>query len=168
MGWSGSVHCTQYEGALSIGFWLTFWCAFIGTANCMRAVFMFRFVLESYKHQVGKTECLYACLVQQKTLQVLQGSANNKIPNIPYQTLLSDFSRVWLRDYSVGVMKSLRPLSLLKLKGTMTLRPCQHHPTYQITLPPLYALNLDQHPGYLDWWLNHTPSPIDSHVRSGL
>ena len=41
--------------------------------------------------------------------QALHGSAINKIPNIPqctlppcpvYQTLLSDFSRVWLRDYS--------------------------------------------------------------------
>ena len=47
-------------------------------------------------------------LVQQKTLQALQGSAINKIPNIlqctlpprpVYQTLLSDFSRVWLQDY---------------------------------------------------------------------
>ena len=48
------------------------------------------------------------CLAQQKTLQALQGSAINKIPNIPqctlppqpiYQTRLSDFSRVWLQDY---------------------------------------------------------------------
>jgi len=73
----------------------------------MRTVFMFCFVLESCKHQAGKIECLYVCLVQQKTLQALQGSAINKIPNIlqctlppcpVYHTLLSDFSRVWLRD----------------------------------------------------------------------
>ena len=60
------------------------------------------------EHQAGKIERLYVCLVQQKTLQALQGSAINKIPNIPqctlpprpvYQTLLSDFSRVWLQDY---------------------------------------------------------------------
>ena len=57
---------------------------------------------------MGKIEHLYVCLVQQKTLQALQSSAINKIPNIPQctlppqpmcQTLLSDFSRVWLRDY---------------------------------------------------------------------
>ena len=46
-----------------------------------------------------KVESLYVGLVQQKTLQVLQGSAINEIPNIPqsalppcliYQTLLFD------------------------------------------------------------------------------
>ena len=58
--------------------WLAFWCAFIGNANCTRTVFMFCFVLESCKHQVGKIERLYACLVQQKTLQALQGLAINK------------------------------------------------------------------------------------------
>jgi len=70
---------------------------------------MFCFILESCKHQAGRIEHLYARLVQQKTLQALQDSAINKIPNIlqctfpphsVYQTLLSDFSRVWLRDYS--------------------------------------------------------------------
>jgi len=69
---------------------------------------MFCFVLESCKHQAGKIERLYACLVQQKTLQALQGLAINKIPSIPqctlpprpvYQILLSHFLRVWLRDY---------------------------------------------------------------------
>ena len=56
------------------------------------------------KRQARKIERLYWCLVQQKTLQTLQGSAINKIPNIPQctllprlmcQTLLFDFSRVW-------------------------------------------------------------------------
>ena len=62
---------------------------------------------EASEHQAGKIERLYVCLVQQKTLQALQSSAITKIPNIPQctlpsqpmcQTLLSDFSRVWLRD----------------------------------------------------------------------
>ena len=35
--------------------------------------FLFCFILESYKHQVGKIEHLYVSLVQQKTLQALQG-----------------------------------------------------------------------------------------------
>ena len=74
-------------------------------------------------------ERLYVCLVQQKTLQALQGSAINKILNIPqctlpprpvYQTLLSDFSRVWLRDYHKVYKKvstkKLKP-SQAKLKG---------------------------------------------------
>ena len=62
------------------------------------------------------------CLVQQKTLQVLQGSAINKILKIPqctlppqpiYQTLLSNFLRVWLRDYDLQYYISLisRPFS---------------------------------------------------------
>ena len=60
-----------------------------------------------YKHQAGKIERLYVYLVQHKTLQGLQCSAINEIPNIPqctllphpvYQTLVSNFSRVWLRD----------------------------------------------------------------------
>ena len=57
-----------------------------------------------------------------KTLQVLQGSAINKILNISqctlpprpvYQTLLSDFLRVWLRDYDLQYYISLisRPFS---------------------------------------------------------
>ena len=46
---------------------------------------------------MGKIECLFVCLVQQRTLQALQGSAINKILNIlqctlpprpVYQTLL--------------------------------------------------------------------------------
>ena len=99
-GQGGSVHCARYEGALPIGFWLAFWCAFIGNANHTRTVFAFCFVLVSCKRQAGKIERLYWCLVQQKTLQTLQGSAINKIPNIPQctllprpmcQTLLSDF-----------------------------------------------------------------------------
>ena len=82
-------------------------CNYIGIANRTRTVFTFCFVLESCKHQAVRIECLYLCLVQQKTLQALQGSVSNKIPNIPqctlpphpvYQTLLSDFSRFWLRD----------------------------------------------------------------------
>ena len=65
-----------------------------------RTIFAFCFVLESCKHQAGKIERLYVCLVQQKTQQGLQGSANNTIPNIPqctlpprpvYKTLLSNF-----------------------------------------------------------------------------
>ena len=82
MGWGGSVHC-----ALLIGFWLAFWCTFIGIANRTRTVFAFFFILQSCKHQVGRIERLYLCLVQQKTLQALQGSASNKIPNIPMCTL---------------------------------------------------------------------------------
>ena len=111
IGWYGREHCTWYVGALRIGFWLAFWGALIGNANRTRTVFTFCFILESCKHQVGKIECLYdVCLVQQKTLQALQGSAINKIPNIPqctlppwpvYQTFLSDFLRVRLRDYPV-------------------------------------------------------------------
>ena len=50
-------------------------------------VLLFCFILESYKHQVGKIEHLYVSLVQQKTLQALQGSAINKITNIPQCTL---------------------------------------------------------------------------------
>ena len=50
---------------------------------------MFCFVLESCKRQVGKTARLYVCLVQQKTLQALQGLAINKISNIPQCTLPS-------------------------------------------------------------------------------
>ena len=38
-------------------------------------------------HQAGKRERLYMCLVQQKTLQALQGSAIKKISNIPQCTL---------------------------------------------------------------------------------
>ena len=62
---------------------------------------------------------MYVCLVQQKTLQALQSSAINKIPNIPQctlppqlmcQTLLSDFSRVWLRDYPIAATSLMRPL----------------------------------------------------------
>ena len=53
----------------------------------MRTVFAFCFVLVSCKRQAGKIERLYWCLVQQKTLQTLQGSAINKIPNIPQCTL---------------------------------------------------------------------------------
>ena len=49
-------------------------------------VFLFCFILESYKHQVGKIEHLHVSLVQQKTLQALQGSAINKITNIPQCT----------------------------------------------------------------------------------
>ena len=44
-----------------------------------RTIFAFCFVLESCKHQAGKIERLYACLVQQKTLQALQGLAINKL-----------------------------------------------------------------------------------------
>ena len=47
---------------------------------------MFCFVLVSCKWQAGKIERLYWCLVQQKTRQTLQGSAINKIPNIPQCT----------------------------------------------------------------------------------
>ena len=53
---------------------------FIGNVNRTRIVFAFCFVLESCKHQAGKIERLYVCLVQQKTQQGLQGSANNTIP----------------------------------------------------------------------------------------
>ena len=78
-------------------------------ANCTRTVSAYCFVLVSCKRQAGKIECLYWCLVQQKTPQTLQGSAINKIPNIPQctlpplpmcQTLLFNFSRVWFQDYS--------------------------------------------------------------------
>ena len=62
MGWGGSVHCARYTGALPIGFWLAFWCAFLGIANRTRTVFAFCFVLESCKHQVGRIERLYLCL----------------------------------------------------------------------------------------------------------
>ena len=68
----GSVHCTRYTGAFPIGFWLAFWCAFLGIANRTRTVFAFCFVLESCKHQAGRIEHLYLCLVQQKTLQAQQ------------------------------------------------------------------------------------------------
>ena len=93
-------------------------CAFIGNANRTRTVFAFGFVSESCKHQAGKIERLYVCLVQQKTLQTLQGSVTNKIPNIPqctlpsrpiFQILLSDFSRVWLRDYHVTMASLYGP-----------------------------------------------------------
>ena len=40
-------------------------------------------VLVSCKRQAGKIERLYWRLAQQKTLQTLQGSAINKIHNIP-------------------------------------------------------------------------------------
>ena len=50
-------------------------------------VFAFCFVLVSCKRQAGKIERVYWCLVQQKTLQTLQGSAINKIPYIPQCTL---------------------------------------------------------------------------------
>jgi len=82
-------------------------CVYCGNANRTRTVFAFCFVLGSCKRQAGKIERLYWCLVQQKTLQTLQGSAIKKIPNIPQcalppwpmcQTLLFDFSRVWFRD----------------------------------------------------------------------
>ena len=109
IGWGGSVHCARYASALPIGFWLAFWCAFIGNTNRTRTVFTFCFVLESCKHLAGKIERLYGCLVQQNTLQALQGLAINKIPNIPQCTLPSipprlpdppfQFSRVWLQDY---------------------------------------------------------------------
>ena len=36
-----------------------------------------------FKHQTGKTECLYTCLVQQKTLQACK-IRQLKIPNIPH------------------------------------------------------------------------------------
>ena len=72
MEWGGSVHCARYTGALLIDFWLAFWCAFTGIANRTRTVFAFCFVLESYKHQVGRIERLCLCLVQQKTLQAQQ------------------------------------------------------------------------------------------------
>ena len=58
MGWGGSVHCTWYAGTLPIGFWLAFWCEFIGNANHMRTVFAFCFVLECCKHQAGKNRML--------------------------------------------------------------------------------------------------------------
>ena len=77
MGWAASVHCGRYAGTLPIGF---------RTAQEL-TVFLFCFILESYKHQVGKIEPLYVSLVQQKTLQALQGSAINKITNIPQCTL---------------------------------------------------------------------------------
>ena len=110
--WGESVHCARYAGALPIGFWLAFWCAFFGNANHTRTVFAFCFVLESCKCQAGKIEHLYRCLVQQKTLQALQGLAINKfltfhsvtLPPCPvYQTLLSDFSRVWLWDHLMAL-----------------------------------------------------------------
>ena len=96
----------------------------------MRTVFAFCFVLVSCKRQEGKIERLYWCLVQQKTLQTLQGSAINKIPNIPQctlpprpmcQTLLFDFSRVWFRDYFVCANRQIRLLSCM----TCSLVPMQ-------------------------------------------
>ena len=60
---------------------------------------------------------MYWCLVQQKTLQTLQGSAINKISNIPQctlppqlvcQTLLFDFLRVWFRDYGGAAARAGR------------------------------------------------------------
>ena len=71
MGSGGSVHCAWYPGTLLIAFWLAFWCLL---EMLTRTIFVF------CKHQVGKTERLYVCLVQKKTLQGLQGSAINKIP----------------------------------------------------------------------------------------
>ena len=58
MGWGGSVHCAWHASALSIGFWLAFWCVFIGNANHTRVVFTFRCTLESCKQQAGKE---YTC-----------------------------------------------------------------------------------------------------------
>ena len=51
-----------------------------GNANRTRSIFAFCFVFERCKHQTGKIERLYMCLVQQKTLQASQGLAINKIP----------------------------------------------------------------------------------------
>ena len=70
----------------------------------MRAVFAFCFVLESCKTKRVRLERFSECLVIQKALLAI-----NKIPNIPqcalppcpiYQTLLFDFSRVWIRNYA--------------------------------------------------------------------
>ena len=83
---------------------------------------------------MGKIERLYVSGSAENS-RALQGSARNKIPNIPqctlpprpvYQTLLSDFSRVWLWDYvatcrdqttSMNTQPKLwRPWLLQKLK----------------------------------------------------
>ena len=48
---------------------------------------MFCFVLESCEHQVGRLEPSCRCPVQHKALLATEGSAINKIPNIPYSTL---------------------------------------------------------------------------------
>ena len=51
------------------------------------------------------------CLVQQKALLAMEGSAINEIPNIlkctlpphpVYQSLFFDFSRVWFRDITAA------------------------------------------------------------------
>ena len=76
-------------------------------ANHKGAVFMFCFILKSYKTKRVRLECFSACLVLQKALLATVISTINKIPNIPqctlpprpiYQTLLFDFSRVWFQD----------------------------------------------------------------------
>lgn len=93
-GWSALY--ALYASTLPIGYWLPFWCAFIGNANCMRAVFTF---CRSCEHQAGKIRKLLQ-VVQQKALLATEGSAVIKIPNNPqctlphrpiYQILLSIF-----------------------------------------------------------------------------
>ena len=83
LGWK----CTLRPGALLIGFWLAFWCAFIRNANCTRAVFAFCFSLASCEHQVERIRNAYERVWFSRML--CWNSTTNRIPNIPQCTLLS-------------------------------------------------------------------------------